>query len=39
MKNFSDLLAQAEAYERELPPPTAAVTPHGAEIAAWIDHT
>lgn len=40
MELLDDLLDQAEAYARELPPAAPLPTPPaGAEIAAWIDHT
>lgn len=40
MIDLKPLLAQAEAYERELPPLPATLTaPAGPAFAAWIDHT
>lgn len=40
MIDIRDLLAQAEAYQRELPPPPPMITvPAGPAIASWIDHT
>lgn len=40
MKDLSDILALAEAYERELPPaPPPLVPPQGVALAGWIDHT
>lgn len=40
MIDLKEILAQTEAYLRELPPaPPALAVPSGAELAGWIDHT
>jgi deoxyribose-phosphate aldolase len=39
METLADLLALAEKYDQELPPPPEPLIPQGAAIAAWIDHT
>jgi len=40
MNKLKQILEKADTYDRELPPPRPGLTlPHGAEIAAWIDHT
>lgn len=40
MIDIKELLAQAEAYQRELPPlPPTLTVPAGPALASWIDHT
>lgn len=40
MIDLKDLLAQAETYQRELPPlPPTLTVPAGPALASWIDHT